>query len=76
MTTFFTLTLLATIAKYGFPDILLCFVESSIVEVSVNKIALWISICVDDWTARMSDHCYRSGTVNSKSFVGKVLPSN
>ena len=23
---------------------------SSIVEVSVNEIALWISVCVNDWT--------------------------
>ena len=27
------------------------FVVSSIVEVSMNKIALWIVFLVDDWTA-------------------------
>ena len=27
------------------------YIVSSIIEVSVNKIALWISVGVDDWTA-------------------------
>ena len=30
------------------------FVVSSVVEMSVNKIALWISVHVDDWTAELA----------------------
>ena len=30
------------------------FIVSNIVDVSMNKMALWISVGVDDWTAKLA----------------------
>ena len=38
--------------KIRLPCSPMAFVVPSIVEVLVNKAALWISICVNDWTAK------------------------
>ena len=37
--------------QYGYPIRKMSFDVSSIFGVSMNKIALWISVRVDDWTA-------------------------
>ena len=47
LVTFRNITVLATITKHDIP-VRECFVVSSIVDVSMNKIALWITVGADD----------------------------
>ena len=44
-------TLLAIIDKYGVRISQWAGLYQPLLEVSMNKIALWINICTDDWTA-------------------------
>ena len=46
-----TCTLLAFIAKYGVPTNQWTWFYEALLEVSMTKIALWIRVYVDDWTA-------------------------
>ena len=45
-------TLLAIIDKYVVPIRQCAWLYQALSEVSVNKIALWINVCTDDWTAK------------------------
>ena len=45
----FRKTIQAIIAKYGIPTREWVFFVSSIVEVSMDNIALWINVCADNW---------------------------
>ena len=47
-------TLLAIVDKYGIPISQWAWLCQALLEVSMNKIALWINVCADDWTAEMS----------------------
>ena len=44
-------TLLAFIAKYGVPTNQWTWLYEALLGVSMTKIALWIRVCADDWTA-------------------------
>ena len=46
-----TPTLLAFIDKYGILISQWTWVYHALLEVSINKIVLWIYVCADDWTA-------------------------
>ena len=46
--------LLAIVDKYGVPIGQWACLYQALSEVSMNKIALWINVCSDDWTAK---HC-------------------
>ena len=45
------MSLLAIIVKHGIPISDMSSVVLSIIAVSMNKIALWIRVNADDWTA-------------------------
>ena len=49
-----TATLLAFVDKYGVSISQFIWLCQALLEVSMNKIALWINVCADDWTAEMS----------------------
>ena len=44
-------SLLAFTAKYGIPTNQWTWLYEALLEVSMTKIALWIRVYVDDWTA-------------------------
>ena len=45
------IALLAIIDKYGVLITQWTWLYQALSEVSMNKLALWINVCVDDWTA-------------------------
>ena len=47
-------SLLAIIDKYGGLLRQWAWLYEALLEVSMNKISLWINVCVDDWTAEMA----------------------
>ena len=47
-------TLLEIVDKYGVPVSQWAWLCQTLLEVSMNKIALWINVCADDWAAEMS----------------------
>ena len=44
--------LLAIIDKYDFPFSQWAWLYQTLLEVSMNNIAVWINVCADDWTAK------------------------
>ena len=46
--------LLSIVDKYVIPINQWTLLCQSLLEVSMNKLALWINVCADDWTAEMS----------------------
>ena len=47
-------SLLEIVDKYGVPLSQWDWMRQALFEVSMNKKALWINVCADDWTAEMS----------------------
>ena len=45
-------SLLAFTSKYGVPTYQWTWLYEALLEVSMTKIALWIRVYVDDWTAK------------------------
>ena len=47
----FSWALLAIVAKYDVPIREWAFLHQALIQLSMKKLALWISVCADDWTA-------------------------
>ena len=74
---------LAIIVKYGFPTKEMSSVVSSIFEVSMKKIALWIGVRVDNWTAELVIIASNARDISSlpkisrsSTFHNKFYPAN